>query len=51
MEKKIAEYESDKDSMMIHDLKQERKIDEFENQVRVLTQQVECLAKALEDSD
>lgn len=51
LEKKIAEYENDKDFMVVREVQKTHKLEDYLSQIEVLSQQVKCLEIALEDSE
>ncbi|CDW74824.1 kinesin motor domain containing protein [Stylonychia lemnae] len=50
-EKKIAEFESDKDLMLVNERKQTHRLEDFQSQIQVFNSQINCLERALEDSE
>jgi hypothetical protein len=47
----VADFESDKDIMGVKQAKQTFKLEDYQTKIDVLTQQVNCLEKALEESE
>ena len=51
LEQKVADYETRKDEMSVHEARQQALLEDNENRISVFTQQVAVLEKALEESE